>query len=271
MKTKTILPFILTAFTTFISAQEISEENFQKIDKEIWGTYQTEADKISAELQLHPEKRDSLMQVYEKIKAIALRKNEEAAMKFASVPGGLQRLFWVRLDLPKDTIRQLWNNIPDEMKTSSYGKSLKLHLDTKQIEEGDTYYDFTATDVSGKKFKLSSLEGKNIILIYDGLSCMGDENGEYLKDLYASSSRNDLEIVAYTLSDSLEKLQDVKKNFDIPFRLISDFKRDHSHFKIKYGAQTRPTVFVIDRNGKIILKTTGRYMKDELEKLKNIL
>lgn len=271
MKSKTIFTFLLIVVATTMHAQEITEENYQKLDKEIWDTYQTEVDKISAQLNLYPEKRDSLMDVYREIDNVAKSRNREAAIKYATVPGGLQRLYWIRLDLPKDTVRAVWNTLSDEMKTSSYGKSLKMHLDTEQIKEGDRCYEVEATDVSGAPFRLSSLAGKNLILIYDGLSCANEESLNYLKQLYQSTSRDDLEIVAYCLAGSLEKLQEYRNRFDLPGIMISDFKIDHTPFKIRYGAQTRPTIFVIDKTGKVILRTTGSTMIEDMEKISKLL
>lgn len=251
-------------------AQEITEENYQKLDKEIWDTYQVEVDKISAELKLHPEKEDSLMNVFLEIDNLADKRNIEAAIKYAAVPGGLQRLYWVRLDLPKDTVQAIWNTLPMEMKTSTYGKSLQMHLETEQIKEGDMYYEVEATDTSGIPFRLSSLAGKNVILIYDGLGCAHEESLNYLKQLYASTSRKDMEIVAYCLASSLEKLQDYRKKIEFPGIMISDFKMDHTPFKIRYGAQIRPTIFVIDKTGKVILKIIGSKMND-MEKISKVI
>lgn len=271
MKTKTILTLLLVAVAMAAQAQEITEENYRKLDKEIWDTYQTKVDKISAELKLHPEKKDSLMNIYREVYNLANKRNVEAAIKYASVPSGLQRLFWVRLDLPKDTVQAIWDTLPAEMKSSDYGKSLKLHLETEQIKEGDMYYEVEATDVSGTPFRLSSLAGKNIILIYDGLGCANEESLSYLKQLYASTSREELEIVAYCLASNLEKLQGYRERFDLPAIMISDFKMDHTPFKIRYGAQTRPTIFVIDKTGKVILRTTGSKMIEDMGKVSKLL
>ncbi len=129
-----------------------------------------------------------------------------------------------------------------------------------------------ATDERGNPFWLSSLEGKNIILIYDGLSCANPESLTYLKQLYKSAPKNELEIVAYCLASSLEKLQEDRSRFkDLPGVMISDFKMDHTPFKIQYGAQIRPTIFVIDKTGKMILRTRGREMIKDMDKIRSRL
>ena len=52
------------------------------------------------------------------------------------------------------------------MKNSPYGKSILFHIGSNQIEEGNRYYDFEAITPEGEKFALSSLEGKDILLLY---------------------------------------------------------------------------------------------------------
>lgn len=269
MKTKTLFTILLFTMVTLVQAQEITEENYLKIDKEIWDTYYTKTDSISAQFKLHPEKKDSLIKESEIIYNIASLKNIEAAIKYAAVPSGLQRLFMVRLDIPKDTIKAVWNRLPKKMQLSPYGKSILMHIENKQLEEGDLYKDFEATDANGQPFKLSSLSGKNILLFYGGLDCMGKDNRNELVRLYDNTSRDSLEIVVYNKVSSLENLKKAKDEYHVKFIMVSDFLGDHTPFKIIYGAQVTPTVFLISKEGKIVLKTTGRNLKKELDRFKD--
>lgn len=258
MKRIYMMTVLLSVFVAAGMAQEITEENYLKLDKEIWEAYERQNDSIYALMKREPERKEALKHEFKKNLEDAQRRNEQAALRFASVPSGLQRLFWVRLNLPKDTVEAVWNRLPDEMKTSPYGKSIRMHLDTHQIEEGARYADFEATAADSRPFRLSSLEGKYIVLLYDGISCMGEEGRNELKQLYESTSRDDLEIVVYCISSSPEQLrEDYVEKMNLPFTLVSDFKMDHTPFKIIYGAQARPTVFVIDPTGTVVLKTTG--------------
>ncbi len=131
---------MLVVVAIIVYGQDITEENYRKFDNELWNTHQQQVDSLSVLMERFPEKEDSLMQAYNKMKSAVDQQNINAAIKYASVPSGLQRLYWVRLDLPKDTVQTIWNNLSDEMKNSPYGKSLKLHLETEQIKEGDRYY-----------------------------------------------------------------------------------------------------------------------------------
>jgi len=248
-------------------AQEITEENYLKVDKEIWETYEEKMNNLYAQLKLHPDKKDSLMKEGEIIQNTALLQNREAAIKYAAVPSGLQRLFMVRLNIPKDTIKAVWNRLPEEMQRSPYGKSILMHIENKQIGEGDSYVDFDATDMNGVQFKLSSLKGKNILLFYGGLDCMGASDRNELVGLYENTSRDNLEVVVYYKVSSLDNLQKAKDEYNLKCIHVSDFLGDHTPFKIIYGAQATPTVFLINKEGKLIMKTVGFYP----EKVKELL
>jgi glutathione peroxidase-family protein len=70
-------------------------------------------------------------------------------------------------------------------------------LDSEQIKENDKYYDFEATTFEATTFNLSSFAGKNILLLYGGLDCMGQGGRDYLNSLYGKTSHEDFEIVVY--------------------------------------------------------------------------
>jgi len=257
---KNILRVVIFLFFTQFSlmqAQEITEENYRIIDNAIWEEYEQEMEKISECFQAHPEKKDSLIAASDRVSAIASKKNIDAAIKFASVPSGLKRLYMVRLDIPKDTIIAALKTIPDSMQTSPYGKSLLYHIESEQISEGSNYYDFQSVNTEGENFSLSSLEGKNILLLYGGLGCMGEVGRDYLNRIYKETSRDNFEIVVYCPNSNLETLQQVRTVYPCDFLLVSDFLQDHSPMKILYGAQALPTCFFINKKGLVLMKTKG--------------
>lgn len=271
MKNILLLLFFCTFFALNIYPQdnsEITEENYLKLDKEIWDEYELEANNFIKFRELYPDKRDSLYSVYKKADEIASKRNIDAAIKFASVPSGLRRLFMVRLDVPKDTIRKVLNSLPASMQDSSYGRSLQKHLETKQIAVGDDYYDFVVFNPDSSEFRLSSLEGKNILLLYGGLDCMGDSGRKYLENLYESTDRESFEIVVYWPVPSLKDLIRVNEVFHNKYIQVSDFKMDENLVKIVYGAQSTPTCFLIDKQGKVVLRSVGLNEK-RLNKLKD--
>ena len=239
--------------------QKITEENYLKLSDELWEQYEIDMGKLSEILDKYPEKTDSLNKVIDIVTNIAEKKYRELAIKFASVPSGLESLYGIRLDFPKDTLQSIISKLPDNMKNSPYGKSILLHINSEQIEEGSRFYDFEAITSEGDKFELSSLKGKNVLFLYGGLDCIREGGRAYLDSLYRETSRNNLEIVVYCPNSDLESLKGERKRYSCDYLLVSDFLQDHTPVKIIYGAQATPTCFFINRQGIVEMKTMGIY------------
>lgn len=254
---KSFLFLLLVTFSLNVFSQEITEENFRKADSLIWMEYDRAMAFIDSCRKNCPGIEDQLEVQWNRIYSIASRKNVKNAIRFAATPSGLQRLFWVRENVSKDTLSSILNGLPFDMQVSPYGKSLLMHINTKQIQEEGLCYDFKATTVDGEEFSLASLRGKMVLFIYDGLGCMGQHGRDYLYDLYQKTSRDNFEIVVYGVCRDLEDLQDMKVRYPFDYIFISDFLVDHSPIKIIYGTQAMPTCFLIDREGIVRLKSQG--------------
>lgn len=252
-----LLTTIALSFTAVSFSQEITEENYLKVDKEIWATYDKELSQVSEYYKNHHDKKDSLKIVSTKIYEVAQKENCDAAIKYALVPSGLQRLFMVRLYLSKDTLLSILKTLPQVMQNSDYGKSLLLHINSKQIEEGDKFYDFEAIDSEGNNFLFSKLTSKNILLLYGGLDCMGETGRDFLKKLYNETDREHFQIVIYWPISNLESLKELASKFNVEYLSVSDFLKDSSPVKILYGAQATPTCFLIDERRNVIIKSLG--------------
>jgi len=236
---------------------EITEENFEKLESAIWTQYEQDIKAFRAELRKNPEKEDSLLTVFEKITDFAAKNNAALALKFSSLPSALPRLFALRLNIPKDTLSSIFTTLPDSLANSPYAKSILYHIQSEQIKEGDNYYDFDAVTTDGQPFKLSSLEGKNILFLYGGLGCMGEGGRDYLDSVYTKTAGDDFEIVVYCLVSDLENLRKEQEIFNCKFLLVSDFLLNHSPVKILYGAQATPTCFFINKQGVVEMKAVG--------------
>jgi peroxiredoxin len=267
METKIFCVIIALSFSSVLLCQEITEEKYLKVDKEIWETYEKDCNKILELKKSNPQKRDSLNAILDQLYETANNKNCNAAIKYASVPSGLKRLYMVRLDISKDTLLSVFRTLPRSMQESNYGKSLLLHINSQQIEENSKYYDFKGIDSNGKKFQLFSLHGKTILFIYNGLDCMGKTGIDLLNKLYNETNHEKFKIVVYISCTDLKKLQEIKERYSVQYLLVSDLKDDDSPVKIIYGAQVRPTCFLINKDGLVVLKTKG-LPEDRLIKLK---
>lgn len=239
----------------------ITEENYLSEDSVLWMTFERDTEKLIAILDSMPNKQDSIVEVYNTLLEEANHENIELALKYASTPSGLQRLFMVRNYVAKDTLGKVLRSLPEAMQKSDAGLNIKAHLETEQLKEGDSLFHFPCENVEGIPFDWETLKGKQVLLLYGGLGCMGNEGREALKQLYEQTSRDDLEVVVFWPSSSLEKLQAVQKQYPFDYLFISDFKQEASPMKIKYGCQATPTCFLTDKAHRIVVKSEGLNME----------
>ena len=255
-----ILTLMTISCNSKVQNETLTEENYLHEDSLLWINFEKETEGLIAILDSLPNQRDSIINVYNVILEKANQKNIELAFKYACTPSGLQRLFMVRNHVSKDSLAKVLNTLPEEMQKSEAGLNIKAHLTTEQLTEGDALFTFPCLDEKGNPFNWETLEGKQILLIYGGLGCMGNEGREALKHLYEHTSRKNLEIIVYWPSSSLEKLQAIRKQFPSDYIFISDFKQDASPIRIKYGCQATPTCFLTDKKHQIVVKSEGLNM-----------
>lgn len=240
--------------------ETLTEENYLHEDSLLWINFEKETEGLIAILDSLPNQKDSIINVYNVMSEKADRKNIELAFKYACTPSGLRRLFMVRNHVSKDSLAKVLETLPEEMQKSEAGLNIKAHLTTEQLTEGDALFTFPCQDEKGASFDWATLEGKQVLLLYGGLGCMGSEGREALKHLYELTSRKHLEIIVYWPSSSLENLQAIRKQYPSDYIFISDFKQDASPMKIKYGCQATPTCFLTDKNHQIVVKNEGLNM-----------
>ncbi len=247
----------LYACINLYAQERITETNYLKADSILWTNFEKKNEELSKLWEIMSDKRDSIQNVFHENLKEASRENIELAIKYASVPSGLKRLYMTRLDIPKDTLENILNSLHADLQESFYGKNIRQHLQTKQIQEEDSIYKFPCIQRDGKEFDWSITRGKQLLILYGGLGCMGEAGRKELESLYNNTSRDNLLILVYWPCSSLENLQKLKQEYPSGYIFISDFKQDASPMKIKYGTQATPTCFLTDKQHIVKVKCTG--------------
>lgn len=227
MKSAIFTLLLLCSVSAF--GQDISEENYLREDAELWEKYER------GEL--------SMQQGFEQ--------NVALAMKYSTTPSGFERLFMVRNLIPKQRLGELLDAAPEELRLSEDGRNIRAWLDTEQVGVGQRYFDFEAVTDDDKPFRLSQLEGRNILLIYGGLGCMG-QTLEMWNNIYAATSRDDFEIVVISQGSDKAALRRERVNYPNNFVIVGDFLGNASPMKINYGAQGTPTYVLTGRDGVVL-------------------
>jgi mycoredoxin-dependent peroxiredoxin len=128
------------------------------------------------------------------------------------------------------------------------------------VEVGSEAPDFTARDEEGQEFKLSSLRGRNVVLVFYPLAFSGICTKE-LHDITNVADRYEAagaDVVGISV-DSPFTLKAFKRDEGIQAHLVSDFHpkgaiaKDYGAYIEEAGIATRAT-FVIDKDGKVAHK-----------------
>lgn len=230
------------------------EQEYIKADSTLWAEYEVEGERLA---ELYAENEDSLYIKAVELEAYADLKNKQLAIEYSDTPSGLRRCFMLRLDIEKDALQEILSDLPRDLRQSESAKAIKEHIATNQMEVGMEFVPIDVVDADGNKIAWDEYRNKNILLIYGGLGCMGRFGRSELATLREEYAEDNLAIVVYCPVSTLEELGEFRNKYSADYIYISELMADYSLFKIKYGVQSMPTCFVIDKSGKVVLKTVG--------------
>lgn len=264
----TAIALMLSGLSVSAQDSEITESNYLKADSALWNSLEAKSAVCFERMEREPEKADSLRAVYKKLYDEALRQNIELAMKYSSTPSGLHRIYMLRNIIEKDTLRVLLDALSPEIKGSCHGLLIDRWINTQQLTIGDTVRRFPAVTPDNMAYNWDKTSGKHLLLIYEGLSCMGKSGRDNLAQLRKDFSPEKLEILVYLNSSDAKDLAKKSGQDDLPILTISDFLSEASPIRIDYASQASPTCFLFDREGKLVKTLTG-FSYDEFAPLIN--
>jgi len=129
-------------------------------------------------------------------------------------------------------------------------------LESQKMVKGTTVSDFTMEDINGDPVTLSHiLKELNLIIFWAGWCPHCNEMLPAIKIWYNSNKKPELQIIAISLDSSGAEWQ--KATYDAGFEQfynLSDMKGWNGRVTEEYNVYATPTMFLIDRNRKIVAK-----------------
>lgn len=196
-----------------------------------------------------------------------------------SNPSSLAALFGLYQRLPNDAtlfngesdiiyFRMVADSIATKNPASPYLRSLQKELESydksvsiadlvgqQQLQQVSNFPDLELADMYGKKQKLSSLDGKVILL--DFWSAASPDcrmaNAE-LKETYEKFTEQGFEVYQVGVDDSKPLWVTTVQNQKLPWISVCDFRGTSSIAVRLYNVKSVPSNFLIDRNGNIVAK-----------------
>lgn len=170
----------------------------------------------------------------------------------------------------KDTTTVLYNRLSDELKNSSYGKSIANFISlNKDIKIGDKYIDFSQEDTQNKIVKISDFTDKIVLLEFWGSWCgpCRKSNPELVK-IYNEFRDKGFEIFGVGAETKRELWIKAIEKDKLTWTNVTDLKGDKNEAALIYGVSYYPTNFLIDKTGTIIARDLkGDKLRKKLKEL----
>jgi len=184
-------------------------------------------------------------------------------VKYLNSDAGLQQLYYKKSSIKKEELDLMIGKISPTYKSSLFAKLLLSYQKVGNIlKKGDQYYDFTASDLSGKKYQLSAYKGKYILIDFVETYCVPCVAAS--ADLLSLSKKytNELQVISFYVETDARVVKEGLDRDKPTWPAIWDGKGHESTIKMKYGATGFPTFVLISPEGKIIMHSSGFAIDD---------
>ncbi len=199
-------------------------------------------------------------EIWEEIKAIddTVDKIIDSAIKEnINSYAGVINLGFRKKEFHRDTVAKLYNNLPEDIKTSKYGKIIKVYLDNPIPKVGDKCYDFEAYNKLGEKVSLFDMKEKYILLDFTSTYC--GPCMKSAKELHKihETYKDSIAIVSFSCDANKEVWQEFLKRDSVTWTSLWDGKGRMSETYIKYGISGVPTFLLLSPERTILKKWSG--------------
>jgi thiol-disulfide isomerase/thioredoxin len=184
--------------------------------------------------------------------------------------------------IPVDTVKYIYNNLPERSKTGLMGKLVFKQIGylgsekdaTEDSQIGNAAPDFTGKDFSGKTISLSDFRNNNYVLLDFWASwCAPCITGiPKIKDLYNKYNEKGFTIVSISLDSDRNNWLNAIHKYQLeawPQILSGDDKNNDKDIFFRYGVQGIPHFTLVNKQGKIIANEPGS--ESLLNKIDSIL
>lgn len=205
------------------------------------------------------EAREEFMETVGKIDSIIKVRTIEYIKKTSDTYAGMLQLGFHKDDIPKDSVKIIFDRYSKEIKQSKFGRVVKIYLESNSIEKGDNYLDFVGLDQFNNKTSLSRLieEGKFLLINYTSAYCGYCISAvDELREIH-NRYQNSLNVVDLSADPKKDDwLKSVERDQN-SWPSLWDGKGRYSESALRYNFSVTPTFLLISPDGKIVDRWIG--------------
>lgn len=154
----------------------------------------------------------------------------------------------LKKELPETELAKGADQMIESIKAQEEGKKIQ-----RSLAQGTKFPPFEVKSLEGKPLKLEDYKNKVVLIDFWATWC-GPCIAELpnVKDAYEKHHGKGFEIIGISLDQSEEKLKEFIKSKEMPWPQYFDGKGWQNALAVKYGVNSIPATYLLDREGKII-------------------
>ncbi|MBB1139530.1 TlpA disulfide reductase family protein [Myroides sp. WP-1] len=227
-------------------ALRLEGDKIQKEAMELWQQGKTDSIQYIYYNQVEPlGKMTKIYKQVDQIDYAFIEKNINTAY-------GRSMLQYVKNRFTDDQLKHLLNLIKPKYKQTKEVVYLDALVNYKTLEEGDSFYDFTALDQKGNTVEFSKLfQGKPVILEFSTMHCGACQEAAPHTSKLAEEIKDKVTYVTYYVDnreDAMQMYYELKGNKGI---MLWNKEGRMSLMSAKYKIEGTPTYIFFDAQGKV--------------------
>ncbi len=165
-------------------------------------------------------------------------------------------------------MKRIAKDYPDSQLAKTIVREQEAQKTHEALKTGSVFPDFTEKDVAGNPLSIASYKGKVLLVDFWATWCMPcvGEVPNVVKT-YETYHPKGFDIVGISLDQDKAKLTNFTKQKNMTWQQYFDGKGWENKLASKYGIQSIPATFLLDRQGKIIAADLrGEALEQAVEK-----
>ena len=179
-------------------------------------------------------------------------------------------LDYLKSYIEKETTKELYDGLVDNVRNSEWGKSISLHIEKSvKLEVGDKAVDFTLSTIDGKEVSLSDFKGKYVLLEFWATGCAPcRRENPNLRKAYEKFKSAGFEILGVSLDKKRSHWQSTIAKDSISWTTVGDLKGMSGEVPITYSVNYIPKSYLFNEEGIVVAKfnltSSGNYHRQTL-------